>query len=549
MAMIPKAGLDSSYNWLSLLNHENVEDLVSSMKNLNLCELQRDIEDDKFDLQDQDITISQILSFADGDIRKLPKKLAQKITDAMPSVNCLELIHIEKLTKEALGLVTSQFENLDSLRLNHSILPPNTPAMLGFCTNLVYLDLSHCRTVNDMVIHEVSISCQKLIDLRLRGTKISDKALASLSDLAELECLDLSHTPITDGGLSTLQSSSLIELRMNGCHTRRSDCLTTYMPFNKKITPTGLLYNPIRLGITDKGFLTVVKNVESLRKVDIFDTHITDRVIRKAKKFSRQERSKILTVCNFRTHMYKDGEKNIVIGPVSFEIARPKPPATVINRSEAYAILRGEDFSNWEFVSNVLNLAKGNIVPLLRVLQEEMATAAKIESLQLKDCLMTREKLLKISTHFENLHSLSFCNVHITDFMALTSFKKLTDLNLSHYPYSDLNTIEFVNAITGCAWLENLDLSFTDIGEQAFCAIIARKYFKNIDITGCANISRDAVEDAREQFEGDLNLKYSSVDEYKQPSEAHSATAADASVDEAATVSFQISVQCLTGLD
>jgi uncharacterized protein YjbI with pentapeptide repeats len=503
MTLIPKVDPCYPLNGLHSATTPGVseDDLVSSMVNLTL-ELQHALEDPETDLTEQDQIISAIFCFANANIQKLPEKLAAKVSKALPTINCLELTRIDELTQEALTLVASQFENLCSLHLSYSTLPFYTPQILGTSTKLACLDLSYCLTAGDPVVRGVSTYCPKLIELRLKGTKISDEVLSSLSQLQELECLDLDFTDISDLGLSKLKSSSINELRLNGCHRRQSDFLTIHKQFDEKHTPTGKLYVPFKAGVTDAGFLKVVENISSLRKVVIFGSSITDAVIAQAKQYSLQ-RVQVLTVCNFRTFTFKNSETAVDIRPRPFEVIRPKPPETEINYVDRFAQFRGKDFSNPEVVSDVLNFAKGNMQLLLNTMKEEMAAAKCVDRLHIANCLLTSDKLRAIAEHFQNLHQLSFSNVHILDFMDLIAFRKLTDLSLARYPYSGLNTAEFANAITRCAWLENLDISYTDVGEFIFRIILSKKYFNNITLTGC-NIPKEVVAEARQFFKGEL---------------------------------------------
>ena len=486
-----------------------------------------DCEDDAIDFQEQDDTISKILCLVGDNPQKLSDKLCGKIEAAGPSIECLTLTHKE-ITAVALSILASCFPNLSSLRINHSALAPSACPGLTHFSQLACLDVSYCKSVDDAVVKDVVAICPKVIDLRLRGVKITDAVSYSLSRLAELECLDLSDTSITDEALKRLTSSSINELRINGCRPRRSDHLTISMIFDQNYTPTGLAYVPFKVGgVTDIGFYHAVENLPELRKICIFNTQITDEAIERAKKYALEEGPIVLRVHNWRNHIFKDQERAIVLQRSPFKVA-PKKLRKKMQRTSPFAIFKGKNFRDPVFVSNVFKLAKGNILLLMKGLKDEIDSCVPfIERLHFSDCLMTREKLLNIASHFTKLRQLSFTNVHITDFSVFTSFNKLTDLNLSHYPYPELSTQPFINAIQGCPRLRNLDLSYTAVDDETLFSLVYAKQLTHIDITGCVQISDETVRDAIDESEflgASLTITGPEIGEHKQETAAKAIT-------------------------
>jgi len=165
---------------------------------------------------------------------------------------------------------------------------------------LVALNLSYCPNATTDFVSDVCSTCPQLVDFRLRGLEIKRKAMHALSKMKALECLDLSCSSVNDKRLSFLKSESINDLRINGCHTRGTGFLTTYFEFddNPQFTPSGEAYKPFVEGVTEAGFLEVVKNITNIRTI-VFNGMLSDAAIDKAKEIVRQRSSAF--ILNVRT--------------------------------------------------------------------------------------------------------------------------------------------------------------------------------------------------------------------------------------------------------
>jgi len=495
MALLPSV---LSVHPVAPISDADMVRLANTMERLTL-EVQKELEEDGVDLAEQNTVVSVILCQAQGSFDKIPEKLAKKIERAYATIDYLKLVHLDGLSSHSLNVIACRFENLNSLNLSGSKLPDYAHSVLAACFNLVALNLSYCPNATTDLVSDVCSTCPQLVDFRLRGLEIKRKAMHALSKMKALECLDLSNSSVNDERLNFLTSKSINDLRINGCHTRRTDFLTTYFEFDDKpqFTPSGERYVPSVAGVTEAGFLQVVKNITSIRTI-AFNGLLRDEAIDKAKQIVRERGSTfILIVRSSKTITFKGAI--VDARPRMFEATWLKPKDVYPDR---FAEFRGKDFKKPEVVSQALNFVDGDIQALLNGMPKEMEVARCSTRLELADCVMTKRKLKPIAEHFTDLKMLSFSKVRILDFADLTLFKKLTDLILSRYPYKELNTKEFAVAMGKFKKLDNLDISYTDVGELTFCHLVDNiNLLEKINITGC-DIPSAVVAKAKEVTEG-----------------------------------------------
>jgi hypothetical protein len=442
------------------------------------------------DLVRRDTFVSKMLCCVDGDPKKLPAKVFENVTSAGATITFLKLTKLQGLALSALKSNAKCFPNLFRLQLNGSTLLPNTLSALRYFPKLEWLNLSHCKAVNDSSLQGVMERCPQLVGLYLKGCAISDKGLSFLVG-SKIKVLNLSSTGITDTGLRRISQLPLEELTVAFSSMRRGDTLAVPVKY------LNFIVQPIVSGVTSEGFLHVVNTCKTIRKIDIFGcTSITQKAITQAQTIQTG-------LCVTNSRLAHDIE--FVTPKCSgFEVQRPIPESTPIEFATPFAQFAGGDFKDGAFISQLLKLTKGNLYPLLRVFEKEIEKDGPgVEFLVLTDCLLTRDKLELLSKHFPHVQSLTYTGVQILDFRPLCIFTKLTGINLSGYADSGLNTKQFVDAIIGCVKLERLDVSHTELFGMVLKGIISVKCkdLKEINITGCRNITDETAQVLRERFD------------------------------------------------
>lgn len=150
-----------------------------------------------------------------------------------PNLTSLRLLGAD-INDEALGIIATQWPNLQSLDLPHNLAAKFTAtglARLGGCPNLVKLNIEYMMDMDDAMLQALRENCPNLRELSLRNSRGFTSAGAEhLGGFRHLEKLNLASAAhwgvITDATLRTLAS---------GCPNLREINLMSH-----KITPAGI---------------------------------------------------------------------------------------------------------------------------------------------------------------------------------------------------------------------------------------------------------------------------------------------------------------------
>ena len=112
-------------------------------------------------------------------------------------------LRLEETTDEVLGLL-QELPSLRRITLQGARITDRGLAHLSQLGQLEDLDLRSCKHITDAGMKHVS-KLSKLTNLQLYNTRVGDKALGHLLRLENLESLDLHSTKVTDLGLNELQ--------------------------------------------------------------------------------------------------------------------------------------------------------------------------------------------------------------------------------------------------------------------------------------------------------------------------------------------------------
>ena len=100
-------------------------------------------------------------------------------------------------------LELARMPRLEQLDLSHTRISDEGMMYLRSAPGIVDLNLYYAEQITDQGMSAIK-DWKHLKRLNLRGTRISDGTLETVSHLVQLEALDVANTPVTDNGLDSL---------------------------------------------------------------------------------------------------------------------------------------------------------------------------------------------------------------------------------------------------------------------------------------------------------------------------------------------------------
>ena len=248
-----------------------------------------------------DLALSYILKNNHENIQKL-KISGNKISPSSMELisSCSKLVSLEvhdsflpensynqlwklPLQRLALPSVKNLKENSFQMLFNQEIENLSnfiqSPSISMFGSQLVELDLSSSLTLNDNSLRIISSKCQNIKSLYLKSCEeLSDVGVALLSNLGNLECLDLSNLKITDDSISSIALHCLKLAKLLLCNCRNvTDHSMKYLADNL----LGLKQLDLCFchKVTDQGFSLIASHCKELEVIGLEDLIVSDNSV------------------------------------------------------------------------------------------------------------------------------------------------------------------------------------------------------------------------------------------------------------------------------
>jgi Leucine-rich repeat (LRR) protein len=123
--------------------------------------------------------------------------------DKSPSLFRAQRVYFQDFVTDESVALLRHLPHVQRMNLKSSELTSNGLQHLAGLTEMIELDLSNCRGIDDAGLAHLS-KCRKLQYLYLDNTRIADKGLPWIASNRQLRALDLSETKVTDQGIAAL---------------------------------------------------------------------------------------------------------------------------------------------------------------------------------------------------------------------------------------------------------------------------------------------------------------------------------------------------------
>lgn len=181
--------------------------------------------------------------------------------------------------------------DIQTLDVDGSILKHSSFKYISRLTGLKTLTLDGTDT-DDKDIEFLSVGMPSLQTLNLGYTKITDRALVSISKMKSIKALSFQNNAVTPVGLkSIVQNSTLCELDLKD--TALGDDAIRVLSKARSLS----VLNLAKTKITDRGLLSL-RSLRSIRKLDLSGTCVTDAAV--ANSISRLENLEELNLSGTR---------------------------------------------------------------------------------------------------------------------------------------------------------------------------------------------------------------------------------------------------------
>lgn len=381
---------------------------------------------------------------------------------------------------------------------------------ISACSNLQDLNLSECSTLSDSALLLIGRGCHILLYLNISYTPITDGGMRTISRyFGNLQFLSLAFCyKFTDKGMVYLADgkccNNLEYLDLSGClqltplgfkqlsgkceqlktfivddfPTLTDEYIQDILQYSQKLTLISFLGSPL---LSDSAFKKFPQS-KNLKTLKIEDNHrISDMTI---KQFSR--------LCSFLTHVYLGDCQRLTDNCLKY-LGTCKH-LTVLNMAECFRITD----------VGIRNLAEGacttklrelNLANCVRLGDVSIVSIYKkfqnLNYLNLSFCENINESVLELLGQAPNLISLdiSGCNCGDQSLSSIGNASRLKDLTVSEcYGITDLGLQKFAKQ---CEGIERLDLShcmqITDaaIKNLAFCC----RLLSCVKLSGCKHLT------------------------------------------------------------
>ncbi|XP_032132260.1 dynein regulatory complex subunit 6 isoform X3 [Sapajus apella] len=378
--------------------------------------------------------------------------------------NAIDFSTVKHVIPDKYIVSTLQRWRLNVLRLNFRgcLLRPRTFRSASHCRNLQELNVSDCPTFTDESMRHISEGCPGVLYLNLSNTTITNRTMRLLPrHFHNLQNLSLAYCRrFTDKGLQYLNLGNgchkLIYLDLSGC-TQISVQGFRYIANSC----TGILH----LTINDMPTLTDNCIKALVEKC----SHITSMVFTGAPHISDCT-FKALSTCKLRKIRF-EGNKRIT--DASFKFIDKNYP----NLSHIYmADCKGITDSSLRSLSPLKQLTVLNLANCVRIgdvgLRQFLdgPASVRIRELNLSNCVQLSDvSVMKLSERCPNLNYLSLRNC-----------EHLTAQGIAY----------IVNIFS----LVSIDLSGTDISNEALNVLSRHKNLKELSVSACYRITDDGIQ-------------------------------------------------------
>ncbi|XP_054415588.1 F-box and leucine-rich repeat protein 13 isoform X3 [Pongo abelii] len=389
--------------------------------------------------------------------------------------NAIDFSTVKNVIPDKYIVSTLQRWRLNVLRLNFRgcLLRPKTFRSVSHCRNLQELNVSDCPTFTDESMRHISEGCPGVLYLNLSNTTITNRTMRLLPrHFHNLQNLSLAYCRrFTDKGLQYLNLGNgchkLIYLDLSGCTQK---CL---------LPPAMILRPPQPCGtISVQGFRYIANSCTGVMHLTINDMPtLTDNCVKAlVEKCSRITSLvftgaphitdctfKALSTCKLRKIRF-EGNKRVT--DASFKSVDKNYP----NLSHIYmADCKGITDSSLRSLSPLKQLTVLNLANCVRIgdmgLKQFLDGPAsiKIRELNLSNCVQLSDaSVMKLSERCPNLNYLSLRNCeHLT--------------------------AQGIGYIVNIFSLVSIDLSGTDISNEAFCK--SSVILEHLDVSYCSQLS------------------------------------------------------------
>ena len=405
-------------------------------------------------------------------------------------------LQMQKLSLKRFSKFPFYFGHIESLVLRRCALDCQAVIPFIFFKKLQRVDLSSCYGVDDSLVGNLG-GCSGLVELSLRATQISDRALEKMNQFTSLLSLNVSHTRVTDTGLQSLiPCKTLQHLSVAGCRPRRCDTLTPPIVNGTEIVIPGVTSTGLRTLIADTHLKTInVIGCIALSREDMqFAEHHKVQIIKS---------QKTLLVELFRRYcswVYPIGKGMKTHAWDSYKGINFKENQIQLNQLLCRAIADGDGFLGYffEFFRKEISAARLDIHSL------EFINTAKMKEI----CTLEKNEIELLAAAFPNVKRISFerreqrglryppMKITLDGLDALQRFDQLEELNFSRYHYcDDTGDMRFAQAIANCTALKRLNMSGTDFSDSGLRALASCTSLKSINISSCEFVHDTALID------------------------------------------------------
>ncbi|XP_063093807.1 F-box and leucine-rich repeat protein 13 isoform X2 [Cavia porcellus] len=375
--------------------------------------------------------------------------------------NSIDFSTVKSVIADKFIVSTLQRWRLNVLRLNFRgcVLRTKTLKSVSHCKNLQELNVSDCPTLTDELMRHISEGCPGILYLNLSNTTITNRTMRLLPrNFHNLQNLSLAYCrKFTDKGLQYLNLGKgchkLIYLDLSGCTQ-----ISVQGFRNIANSCSGIIHLTMNdmPTLTDKCVQALVEKCQNITSVVFIGSpHISDRAFN------------ALSTCNLKKIRF-EGNKRIT--DASFKFIDKKYP----NINHIYmADCKGITDDSLKSLSPLKQLTVLNLANCVRIGDTGLKhfldgpSSIRIRELNLSNCVHLSDiSVLRLSERCLNLNYLSLRNCeHVTD-----------------------QGIEFIVNLFS---LVSLDVSGTDISNEAFCK--SSLTLELLDVSYCPQLSNEIV--------------------------------------------------------
>jgi internalin A len=263
-------------------------------------------------------------------------------------------------------LELARMPRLEQLDLSHTRISDEGMMYLRSAPGIVDLNLYYAEQITDQGMSAIK-DWKHLKRLNLRGTRISDGTLETVSHLVQLEALDVANTPVTDNGLDSLITlTNLKELSLG--RRRESDNEIELLRLLPTLTylnlsgpsgedrPDSSFRRAGTTGVMRPDLVRALLELKDLRVLKLGYSNISADGLRSLSRLEHVERlglescSRIddnaaAELANWKTLKYVDLQETRVTDK-GIEVLRRAKPGIVVLRSKAAAEISPRDGSS-----------------------------------------------------------------------------------------------------------------------------------------------------------------------------------------------------------